>query len=154
NKQAEEESWTISKRRVENLKLAAEAEYDYRLKNDPSYRLNKAADALMAIAKYSESGDQIRKVVSQMYATGKIRKVEQKTTMIRERVEDMLKTVKYDDDWDTVPNPKSISPAKLEIVLDYPEEYETENQFTIYPKKNNPAWVKPPVRLSRPIIRG
>ena len=135
-KQAFEEEWTVEQRREANLKLAAEAEYDYRLKNDPSYRLNTAAEALQRIAKYSDCADQIRNTVSKMFASGKVRKLEEKDRMIVERVAEMKMTARYETEHKTVPLPDSIPPARLEIDEKNKEEYDTFSEIASEPIKS------------------
>jgi len=85
--------------------------------------LNTAADALMKIASYSEQGDQIRKMVAQMYATGKIRDEEEKDRLITERVAELKTMVKYANDLDTVPTQESIPPMRLEANENDPSKY-------------------------------
>jgi len=139
-KQADDEYWTIDKRREANLKLAAEAEYDYRLKSDPSYRLNVAAEALMKAAEHSENGDMIRKTVAQMYATGKVRKPEEREKLIEERITQMRVTAFYKDPKDTLPMPNSILPAHLESDEQDKNEYDTFSEVKLNATK--PAWVR------------
>jgi len=140
-KKADEEFWTNAQKREANLKLAAEAEYDYRLKNDPSYRLTVAAESLMKAAKHSENGDMIRKIVMQMYATGKVRKVEEKDKMITERVEEMRVSARYETPKSVLPIPESIPPAHLEMHENDREEYETFSQIKLNPSTNKACWV-------------
>jgi len=130
-KEADENDWSIEARREANLKLAAESEYDYRLKNDPSYRLNTCATALMKISNYAESGDAIRKAVSQMFATGKVRKDDEKVRLVNERVAEMAAVARYEDNEATVPSPESIPPAKLESDENDKDEYESFSQVSL-----------------------
>jgi len=139
-KRAQKEVWGIEKRRAANLKLAAEAEYDYRLKNDPSYRLNVADEALMKAAEYSENGDMIRKTVAQMYATGKVRQPAERDNLIKERIVEMRVTARYESNKDTVPMPNSILPAKLESDEPNQKEYDTFSQVRL--NKTNSVWVR------------
>jgi len=141
-KEANENDWSIEARREANLKLAAEAEYDYRLKNDPSYRLNTCADALMKIATYSESADAIRKTVGQMYATGKVRKDDEKVRLIAERVAEMAAVARYEDNEATIPLVESVPPMKLENLENDRDEYETASQISWNPTTNTPVWIK------------
>jgi len=124
-KQADEEDWSTEHRREANLKLFAEAEYDYRLKNDPSYRLNTCAAALMSIATYSDNADAIRKVVGQMFATGKVRKDEEKDRLVAERVESMKAVVKYPHELATIPLQETLPPIHLEMHENDKEIYDT-----------------------------
>jgi len=128
-KKADDEYWTIAQKREANLKLAAEAEYDYRLKNDPSYRLNVAAESLLKAAEYSENGDTIRKIVGQMYATGKVRKVEEKDRMIAERIAEMKASARYETPKSVLPIPESIPPMRLEMDENNKEVYESDHQI-------------------------
>jgi len=141
-KKADNEYWTIAKKREANLKLAAEAEYDYRLKNDPSYRLNVAAESLLKAAEYSENGDMIRKVVGQMYATGKVRKVEEKDRMIAERIEEMRASARYETPKSVLPIPESIPPMHLEAHENDAETYETFSEVSFQQSEGNIAFVK------------
>jgi len=141
-KRADEEYWTIAQKREANLRLAAEAEYDYRLKNDPSYRLNVAAESLMKAAQYSENGDMIRKIVMQMYATGKVRKPEEREKMIAERIAEMKASARYETPKSVLPVPSSIPPMKLEWQENSREEYETDSQIQYNPDPNTMCWVR------------
>jgi len=141
-KKADEEFWTIAQKREANLKLAAEAEYDYRLKNDPSYRLTVAAESLMKAATHSENGDMIRKIVMQMYATGKVRKVEEKDKMIAERIEEMRANAQYETPKSVLPIPESVPPARLEMDENDKEEYETFSEISLNPDPLTRVWVK------------
>jgi len=133
-KQADQECWSKERRREANLRLAAEAEYDYRLKNDPSYRLNTCATALMSIATYSDNADAIRKVVGQMFATGKVRKDEEKDRIVAERVEEMRAVVKYPHELATIPTQESLPGMDLEIY----EDRDDSNKVT---SLKEPAWI-------------
>jgi len=141
-KQADDEYWTIAKKREANLRLAAEAEYDYRLKHDPSYRLNVAAESLMKAAKYSENGDMIRKIVGQMYATGKIKKQEEREKMIQQRIDEMQASARYETPKSVLPIPESIPPARLESDRDNEEEYETFSEIRMNSNPNLVVWVR------------
>jgi len=122
--------------------LAAEAEYDYRLKNDPSYRLTVAADSLMKAATYSENGDMIRKIVGQMYATGKIKKQEEREKMIEKRIEEMLASARYETPKSVVPVPESVPPMKLEFHENDEELYNTMSEVSINPDPLTKCWVR------------
>jgi len=141
-KQADEQFWKIAKKREANLRLAAEAEYDYRLINDPCYRLNVAAESLLKAAEYSENGDMIRKIVGQMFATGKIRKIENREEMIEKRIEEMKASARYETPKSVLPIPSSIPPMKLENLENNPEEYETASQIQYNPSPNTDCWVR------------
>jgi len=138
-KQADEEMWSVKKRREANLKLAAEAEYDYRLSADPSYRLNACADALMKIATYSDNADAIRKTVTQMYATGKVRKDSEKVRLIKERMIDMAASARYENDRATVPLQESLLPMNLEKLA----EKKPEPVLMTSLDAVDPVWVQP-----------
>jgi len=135
-KQADQEDWSKERRREANLKLFAEAEYDYRLKNDPTYRLNTCATALMSIATYSDNADAIRKVVGQMSATGKVRKGEEKDRLIAERIESMKAIVKYPHELATIPTQESLPVMDLEMYA----EYEDSNKLTSL-GSDEPTWI-------------
>jgi len=141
-KQADEQFWKIAKKREANLRLAAEAEYDYRLKYDPSYRLTVAAESLMKAAEHSENGDTIRKIVGQMYATGKIKNPEEREKMIAERVSEMQASARYETPKSVLPIPESIPPARLESDKDDKEEYETFSEIRLNPDPKAVGWVK------------
>jgi len=142
-KEADENDWSIEARREANLKLAAEAEYDYRLKNDPSYRMNTCADSLMKIAGYSDSTDSIRKIVGQLYATGKVRKDDEKVRLIAERVAEMAKVAQYANDKDTVPTVASIPPARLENLENDKKAYDSFSEVSVNPAQNTVVWIQP-----------
>jgi len=142
-KEADENDWSVEARREANLKLAAEAEYDYRLKNDPSHRLNTCADALMKIATYSESADAIRKAVSQMYATGKVRKDSEKDTLVADRAAEMAAVAIYEDDNATVPLQESLLPMELESF----KEAKPEPKFISSLDSNDLGWIQPKVGI-------
>jgi len=147
-KQADEQFWKIAKKRETNLRLAAEAEYDYRLKNDPSYRLNVAAESLLKAAEYSENGDMIRKIVGQMYATGKVRKIEEKDRMIAERIAEMKASARYETPKSVLPVPESIPPMRLEKDENNQNVYDTAHEiaFEVADMKSrpdlNPSFIK------------
>jgi len=112
-----EQHWNISKIKEENLKLIAEAEYDYHVLADPSYRLSNAANALLKIAENADTdiqSDKIKAFVMKMIQTGKIRDDDHREKFIKERFEQLKDSVKYESPLDFVPIIDSIPISNLE----------------------------------------
>ncbi|TLS77933.1 hypothetical protein FE236_02200 [Mariprofundus erugo] len=127
---ADEEGWSIEQRREANILLIAEAEYDYRIKNDPSYRLNAAAENLMKIADYADNGDAIREAVGKMYQTGKARFDETREQLIADRVAEITENAIYETDASTVPTKESVPPMRLEMFENDRETFDSANALS------------------------
>ena len=112
-----EQHWGISRIREENLKLIAEAEYDYHVLADPVYRLSNAAEELIRIAKNNPSSirpDEILSIASKLTQTSGIRKDEHREEFIKERIDQLKASVRYEHPLDFVPIIDSIPLSNLE----------------------------------------
>ena len=110
---ADEEFWGVEKRREANIKLMAEAEYDYHVLADPSYRLNSASKALYKIAENSGDmeAEKIKAIARKMTNTGGIREDAHRADFLAKRIQELRDNVRYVNDWgvepiyDSIPSP-------------------------------------------------
>jgi len=124
---ASEKHWCTEKRREENIRLMAEAEYDYHVLADPVYRLNNAAESLMKIADYAESeqaAEKINSLVMKMKNTGSARTEEHREKFLNDRVKELTQYVKYKNDNSCTPIIDSIpEAAQLDSVKEDPDDH-------------------------------
>jgi len=107
--------WTTEKRREENLRLMAEAEYDYHVIADPVYRLMSASELLLKISGYADSqemSEEINALVVKMQATGGVREESHRNEFIENRINELRQTVRYENDYTCTPIVDSIPEAK------------------------------------------
>ena len=112
---ADEEFWGKEQRREANIKLMAEAEYDYHVLADPSYRLNSASKALYKIAENSGDmeAEKIKAIARKMTNTGGIREDAHRADFLAKRIQELRDNVRYVNDWGVEPIYDSIPPCNL-----------------------------------------
>jgi len=123
---ANENYWGTDKRREENIRLMAEAEYDYHVLADPVYRLNNAAESLMKIADYAESeqaAEKINSLVMKMKNTGSARTEEHRENFLNARIKELTENVRYENEDSCTPVIDSIPEAsQLDSVKEDPTD--------------------------------
>jgi len=112
-----EQHWSISKIKDENLRLIAEAEYDYHLLADPVYRLSTSAGLIsdfIGDQDLNRHRNEIEQIVSKLTQTSGIRKDEHREEFIKERIDQLKASVRYEHPLDFVPIIDSIPLSNLE----------------------------------------
>ena len=124
---ANDEAWSTSRKREDNIRRMAEAEYDVHVYYDPSFRLKKSADSLSAIAEKlddKESSEQIREIVEKMRATSSIRDDAYREKFIKDRISELTEHVRFENDNSSKPIPDSIPESRqLDSVRENPEDH-------------------------------
>jgi len=134
NWMANDKAWMPARRREENIKLMAEAEYDYHVLADPSYRLKNASIAFSKIADYAEdpqTSEKIKNLVRKMEKTSTAREDDHREKFLEARIKQLTESIQWEDSYSCIPVIDSIPPA---VQLD--ETAETNDGWKIIKNKD------------------
>ncbi len=124
---ARDEGWDTQRIREENIRLMAEAEYDYHVLADPIYRLHNASETLLKMADNAEDEHQSEKInalVMKMKQTGGAREDDHREKFLNDRVEKLTESIRYEDDYSVEPIIDSIPSAeKFEKTTEQGQEW-------------------------------
>jgi len=108
------EGWSTAKRRKENIRLIAEAEYSAKVFLDPCGLLNGASVALKEIASCSDNNqsEKLMALASQVQNAGKILDDEYMEQFLDARTKELQENLRYENDGTAIPIIDSIPPAR------------------------------------------